>query len=402
MYYTFNNPESNTANAAGTNLANSGASMSGGSYTTDLKTGALVEVILPLLATFGIFLRFYIRLNNSISIKWDDYFILLSLPLTWALWAIWVYITVSIVPATISTLPLERLSGFLLWLWIHDLCNVLAVMLIKISIVIFYYRAFATTQKAKHWLFAIFLLSIIQFIMRVVNVFVSCFPLKDTWENPWSCPSPENGGTDYLHKLTIVAEAFGLFTEFTLLVYPFPFVWKSHLKISKKLALCIVFFTGFVTCATQAVRIYVLEMYLYHPSDFGRDVTAPSLVLCALFETGLGTFVVCMVAIWGPVREYFRRAVGKCKHEEKALPIEEKRRSGRNSRTVVPISSTGGTMTTGTSTLVGVDKGVGEIQVGSPVVSERSGLMTPFVTELEEGEDVEPWGRNIAGMSRVP
>ncbi|KAK6525740.1 hypothetical protein TWF281_010787 [Arthrobotrys megalospora] len=402
MYYTYN-PESNTPNTASLSSSNSGSSMSNSSYTTDLKTGAAAEVILPVLATFGVFLRFYIRIKNSISIKWDDYFILLSLPLTWALWAIWVYITVAIVPATISTLPLERLSKFLLWLWVHDLCNVLAVMLIKVSIVLFYFRAFATTQKAKYWLSAIFLLSIIQFIMRVANIFVSCFPLKDTWENPWNCPSPENGGTDYLHKLTVVTEVFGLFTEFTLLVYPFPFVWKSHLEISKKLALCIVFFTGFVTCATQAVRIYVLEMYLYRPSDLGRDVTAPSLVLCALFETGLGTFVVCVVAIWGPVREYFRGVVGRVKKvgagESDILPMGEKRRSGRNSRTVVPISSLGGTMTTGTSTLVGVDKGAGG-PVGSPVVSERSGLMTPFTTE--DGEEVEPWGRNITRTSRMP
>lgn len=372
--------------------------MSNSGYITDLKTGAAAEVILPILATFGIFLRFYIRIKNSISIKWDDYFILLSLPLTWALWAIWVYITVTIVPATISTLPLDQLSKFLLWLWIHDLCNVLAVMLIKISIVLFYSRAFATTQKAKYWLSGIFLLSILQFIMRIVNIFVSCFPLKDTWENPWNCPSPENGGIDYLHKLTIVTEVFGLFTEFMLLLYPFPFVWKSHLATSKKLALCIVFFTGFVTCATQAVRIYVLEMYLYHPSDLGTDVTAPSLVLCALFETGLGTFVVCVVAIWGPVREYFRGVVGKVKKVgvRDTLPTEEKRRSGRHSKTIVPIISTGGTMTTGTSTLVGVDK---RGEVGSPIVSERSGLMTPFSTE--DGEEVEPWGRNIAGMSRI-
>ncbi|TGJ64412.1 hypothetical protein EYR41_010470 [Orbilia oligospora] len=400
MYYTAYNPESNIPNAASSNSSGS-HSMSNSSYTTDLKTGAAVEVILPVLATFGIFLRFYIRIKNSISIKWDDYFILLSLPLTWALWAIWVYITVTIVPSTISTLPLDRLSKFLLWLWIHDLCNVLAVMLIKISIVLFYYRAFATTQKAKYWLFGIFLLSILQFTMRIVNIFVSCFPLKDTWENPWNCPSPENGGTDYLHKLTIVTEVLGLFTEFMLLIYPFPFVWKSHLEISKKLALCIVFFTGFVTCATQAVRIYVLEMYLYHPSDLGRDVTAPSLVLCALFETGLGTFVICVVAIWGPVREYFRGVLlGKVKNVgmTDSLPTQEKRRSGRNSRTIVPVSSTGGTMTTGTSTLVGgVDKR-GEL-VGSPIVSERSGLMTPYPPE--DLEEMEPWGRNITGMSRT-
>ncbi|KAK6507552.1 hypothetical protein TWF481_005982 [Arthrobotrys musiformis] len=400
MYYTYD-PESNTLNTANLSSGSSSShSMSNSSYTTDLKTGAAAEVILPILATFGIFLRFYIRIKNSISIKWDDYFILLSLPLTWALWAIWVYITVTIVPSTISTLPLDRLSKFLLWLWIHDLCNVLAVMLIKISIVLFYFRAFATTQRAKYWLFAIFLLSILQFIMRMVNIFVSCFPLQDTWENPWNCPSPENGGTDYLHKLTIVTEVFGLVTEFMLLIYPFPFVWKSHLAISKKLALCIVFFTGFVTCATQAVRIYVLEMYLYHPSDLGRDVTAPSLVLCALFETGLGTFVVCMVAIWGPVREYFRGVVrGRKGRVGDSLPTDEKRRSsGRNSRTIAPISSMGDTMTTGTSTLVGVDRKGGEV-LGSPAVSERSGLMTPFPTE--DGEEVEPWGRNIAGMSRV-
>ncbi|KAK6336774.1 hypothetical protein TWF718_009563 [Orbilia javanica] len=396
MYYPYS-PESNIPNTA-ISSGSPGHSMSNSSYTTDLKTGAAAEVILPILATFGIFLRFYIRIKNSISIKWDDYFILLSLPLTWALWAIWVYITVAIVPATISTLPLDRLSKFLLWLWIHDLCNVFAVMLIKVSIVLFYYRAFATTQKAKYWLSAIFLLSILQFIMRVANIFVSCFPLQDTWENPWNCPSPENGGTDYLHKLTIVTEVFGLATEFMLLVYPFPFVWKSHLEISKKLALCIVFFTGFVTCATQAVRIYVLEMYLYHPSDLGRDVTAPSLVLCALFETGLGTFVVCVVAIWGPVREYFRVVVGRVRGvgTQDSLPTEEKRRSARNSRTIIPISSMGGTMTTGTSTLVGVDK---RGEVGSPIVSERSGLMAPL--SPEEGDEIDPWGRNIAGMSRI-
>ncbi|KAF3904770.1 hypothetical protein ABW20_dc0102557 [Dactylellina cionopaga] len=407
MYFEYTPPKSNTNNAAISMASSSDGGSGGGRYTTDLKTGAAAEVILPLLATFGIFLRFHIRIKNSISIKWDDYFILLSLPFTWALWAIWVYITVSIVPSTISSLPLSRLSRFLLWLWIHDLFNVLAVMLIKFSIILFYLRAFATTRKAKYWLYAIFLLSVVQFFMRLANIFVSCFPLKDTWENPWHCPSPDNGGSDYLHKLTIITESFGLVTEFALLAYPVPFVWKSHLRVSKKLALCVVFFTGFVTCATQAVRIYVLEMYLYHPSDLGRDVTAPSLVLCALFETGLGTFVICLVAIWGPVREYAKGFFGKVKRvsmggggsaESSTLPVSEKRRSARNNRTVAQISSSGGgTMTTGTSTLVSVDKGVGGM--GSPVVSERSGLMTP--TSGEEVEE-EPWGRNITTMSKTP
>ncbi|EPS36623.1 hypothetical protein H072_9912 [Dactylellina haptotyla CBS 200.50] len=370
-------------------------------YTTDLKTGAAAEVILPLLATLGVVLRFHIRINNSISIKWDDYLILLSLPLTWALWAIWVYIAVAVVPSTVSTLPLERLSKFLLWLWVHNLINILAVMLIKLSIILFYLRAFATTRKAKNWLYAIFALSIVQFLMRIANLFVSCFPLENTWEEPWSCPGPDNGGSDYLHKLTLVTETFGLITEFILLAYPFPFVWKSHLGASKKLALCVVFFTGFVTCATQAVRIYVLEMYLYHTSDLGRDVTAPTLVLCALFETGLGTFVICLVAIWGPVREYAKGFFGKVKRismlgsPESTLPVSETRRSRRSCTSAPTEFSGGGTMTSGTSTLVGVDKGGGGL--GSPVVNETSGLVTP----LSVVEDVEPWGRNIAGMSRI-
>ncbi|KAF3937473.1 hypothetical protein ABW19_dt0210162 [Dactylella cylindrospora] len=375
-------------------------SQSMSSYTTSLTAGALAEIILPVLATVGIFLRFHIRYINKISIKWDDYFILFSLPFSWALWAIWLYVTIDLVPYTVSTLPLENLTKFLLSLWIHDLCNVIAVMLIKISIMLFYLRAFATTQRSKWILYSIFLLNIIQFVMRIANILISCVPLKNTWENPWSCRA------DYLHALTLVVESFGLITEILLLVYPVPFVWRSHLAITKKLALCVVFFTGFVTCATQAVRIWVLERYLYEPSDFGRDVTAPTLVLCALFETSLGSFVVSVVAIWGPVREWVKGLWGRVRGKEvDAGGDGGGRRHGkkvsRNSDTLGV-----GTTTTGTTGTLVQDEGeeVGRMErvdeekgvVGfsqERVVSERVGLMTP----LPPDDDEQPWGRNVGG-----
>ncbi|KAK6537525.1 hypothetical protein TWF694_011707 [Orbilia ellipsospora] len=351
-------------------------------YTTNLVPTAAVTILLPLLATLGTYLRFHLRLKNSISIKWDDHFILLSLPLTWTLWIIWLYITTNLIPpnSAISSIPPSNLSTFLLLLWIHNLLNIVAVIFIKLSIILFYLRAFATTRTAKYCLYIVYFLSILQFLMRTVNLLVSCFPVQDTWLHPQRCQSSPSHGR-YLHNLTIITESFGLLTEFMLLVYPLPFVWKSHLTVTKKLALCVVFFTGFVTCATQAVRVYVLEMYLYRSSDIGRDVTAPSLVLCAGVETGLGTFVACVVAIWGPVREWIGKVFRKCKGERS---LEEGMIGGNggekrgNVRGGDELGS-GGTMTTGTSTLVGSIS-----EMGSPTISERSGMLSPLAA-------VESW-----------
>ncbi|KAK6346779.1 hypothetical protein TWF696_006888 [Orbilia brochopaga] len=307
-------------------MTSTAASTHTSSYTSSLSAAAAAQIVLPLLATAGVYLRFHIRLTNNISIKWDDHLILLTLPFTWTLWILWLYAIATLVPDAISTIPPANLSKFILILWIHDLLDIIGVMVLKSAVLLFYLRAFATGALAKRALYVLFVMCVVQFLMRLANVLVSCFPLRDTWENPGHCITPENGA--HLHSLTVATEVIGLATEVALLVYPAPVVVRARMMSWRtKAAVCVVFAAGSVACATQGVRVYVVEVWVYGSDDFARDVVAPTLALCAVVEMGLGAFVVCLVAVWGPVRKWmggiYRHWMGDRGRREVVMGVEK-------------------------------------------------------------------------------
>ncbi|KAJ6256956.1 hypothetical protein Dda_7839 [Drechslerella dactyloides] len=298
-------------------------------YTSALPTTAAAQVVLPVLATAGIYLRFHVRIARKIPLRWDDFMILLTLPFTWTLWAVWLYATTLI--SHISILPSPGRARFLLLLWIHDLIYFLGVTVLKSAVLLLYLRLFAKSARSKRVLYILFVACMVQFLMRLAKILVLCFPLHDIWDDPGRCVAPEDGR--YLHRRSVITEMLGLVTEVIMVVFPVPAVLRMRLpSVGRKAAAVAGFLAGGVACAMQGVRVYVVEAWVYKSNDFAREAVAPMLKLCAVAEMGIGTLVVCVVAIWGPMWEWVE-AIWRRRRGDEVLNGETAASSGTEADT---------------------------------------------------------------------
>jgi len=149
---------------------------------------------------------------------------------------------------------LAQTTGALVILWMG------ANALIKLTVLFFYRRIFIGK-----WFnicsLSLIALSVVWFVYAILSWLFYCGThFKEDVEGGWLvCP---------LWGFEIQMGVFALdsFIDFCLLVLPMPFVWKLHLDLKKKLALCIVFLLGGFAFVAGLNNTVIQLVYLTNPT----------------------------------------------------------------------------------------------------------------------------------------
>ena len=116
----------------------------------------------------------------------------------------------------------------------------LAMALVKISVLFFYQRIFATTRKTKRNLWITAGLTAAWFTSMTLVALFECSPIKAAWDigirgkclNRWA--------------FYMGAAVPSIILDLILLCIPVPFLWRLHMGSSQKFALAVTFLLGYL------------------------------------------------------------------------------------------------------------------------------------------------------------
>ena len=120
--------------------------------------------------------------------------------------------------------------------WIYN-C---ALLFIKLSVLCFYQRVFATTRRTRQVLWLTAGITIAWFIGNTFAVLFQCIPARAIWD--------ANVRGKCIHSFAFYLGSAGpsIVLDFVLLFIPVPFLWRLHMRTSQKIALTVTFLLGYL------------------------------------------------------------------------------------------------------------------------------------------------------------
>ncbi|KAK3689902.1 hypothetical protein B0T22DRAFT_514670 [Podospora appendiculata] len=224
------------------------------SQATNIVILMIVFSVLPIIA---VVLRFYARRLQPTKLAWDDWLIIPGLMFTVGL-NVTVIIGVFIANLgghkTAATTR-ETIIASNQISWAIELLNVPAIILVKSSIVMFYYRIF----HAQGRVFLVIVWVLLGLIALRISFFFAgifkCVPIQ----NIWLVNTPgHNGCNEYIldYQVSAISNAV---TDFLILIVPIPFVWQMRLPLRKRIGVIGIFLLGGFTLVAAILRVYFFQ-----------------------------------------------------------------------------------------------------------------------------------------------
>ena len=254
----------------------------------------IVNIIFITLVILVVGLRYYTRLRITRSFGQDDVVIGLSLIPTFAL--------------TVVVLVADNHYGWNRHSWdLHahngphgyKLClsaQVLffwAATLNKMSLLLFYKRL--TGPCTPLWYRRVIVLGLAFHAMMLTAFFLvainACKPLSAFWTPLATYPHHCIDEGMYMMSFGIIT----VFLDFFLLLLPIPIVWSLDLAKKQRIAVCCLFFIGFIVCIAGIVQIYYVNRALVRSYD--ETWEGWPLWICSAVEVDLGILCVSVPAI---------------------------------------------------------------------------------------------------------
>ncbi|KAM0163187.1 hypothetical protein ACHAPC_005449 [Botrytis cinerea] len=216
--------------------------------------GVVANVILVVLATIIVSLRFYARKRSKVALQADDWLILFCLVCSIALCVECIYAAASgLRGVQLSTLNFPDIERFFEVQFADTLICHFVYGLIKISVVVFYKRIFTSRTFvicANTVLGMISLYMILSFFLFLF----SAHPVASYWNT-----SPELIGTQFIldvPNLVIACAAVDIFLDIAVLSLPFPVIKGLHMPTEKKVYVSGVFLLGAFCLISSCIRLY--------------------------------------------------------------------------------------------------------------------------------------------------
>lgn len=133
----------------------------------------------------------------------------------------------------------------------------LGVVIIKLSVLLFYRRLFGHNNPTLQAIVRYFIL--FQIIFAIASIFafaLVCHPIRAWWTVPLranSCPT--------FHQMAMISVSLRVVTatcDIAVLLLPMPLVRRLPFPAKKRFGLAVVFFLGFVACVIAIVRLALL------------------------------------------------------------------------------------------------------------------------------------------------
>ncbi|EGR51612.1 PTH-type GPCR protein, partial [Trichoderma reesei QM6a] len=253
-----------------------------------VKTHLIINSVLVGAAVVIVGFRVFARIVTGAKLWWDDYLILLSMPLGIGMLVIQgLYAPMGVGRQISETQP--NLVIILKLTIAYALSYTSCITIIKLSILCFYLRVFPNSKLRIATQIVIGIVSLWG-LGSVLMFFFVCRPFEATW-------NPLVGGTCADRIATFLAVgAYNIISDIIILTLPLRTIWTLNTRSQMKVALTILFLTGLLVSVVAVCRIITLT-HLNMDNVTGTMVWADFL---STLEANLGIICVSLPML-GPL-----------------------------------------------------------------------------------------------------
>lgn len=251
------------------------------------KSTTVVGLVFGPLAIFAVIFRCYSRYSITKKLEYDDLIIIAAALAISGLIVtdvkncangfgrhLW-----NINPALIA----ELLKVF----WISEFLYIIAITLIKVSILLFYLRIFPSKS---FWVIdSIVMASVIAFGFAISLVVVfQCKPVSGAWDRLIHSKCVN------INALAYATGSISITQDVVILILPIPQLVSLKMNIRKKLNLLFMFSLGIIACITSIVRLkYIVAFGDSRDPTFDNAIPA----IWSLVEVSIATICACLPAM---------------------------------------------------------------------------------------------------------
>ncbi|PNP47022.1 hypothetical protein THARTR1_10527 [Trichoderma harzianum] len=200
------------------------------------------------LAVAAVILRVVCRKLAKIRFWLDDWFIIVSLLFSGGFtFTVTIYMVNNGFCKHIWAGPPDATRDWALGLFTTEFTYTFSLMFIKFSILAFYWRIFSIQFIDKLLLWVLAGMVACWTVASILTSVFQCVPISALWQqfdpvHPTD-PSTFTCGVD-IHKLFIGKTVPHIITDILILLFPVPYIWGLHLRMSQKIATACVFMLG--------------------------------------------------------------------------------------------------------------------------------------------------------------
>ncbi|KAI1853311.1 hypothetical protein JX265_000190 [Neoarthrinium moseri] len=211
-----------------------------------------------------VFVRLVVRRNK---LWWDDWLVMASL-----IWsgAFMFDVTCYMVPQGLGkhiwVAPADALKSYFLGLFIAEWTYTLSLVLVKCSILAFYWRIFSAEPKTRLFIYIMAGMVLSWGIAVILVTIFQCLPVNAFWMR-YDLVNPMQA-SEYTCGVGVKEFFIGnaipnILTDFLMILVPLPSIYRLYLPRSQKYAIMGIFVVGLFVTAVSIVRLqYVLALDL--------------------------------------------------------------------------------------------------------------------------------------------
>ncbi|KAG9231786.1 hypothetical protein BJ875DRAFT_105796 [Amylocarpus encephaloides] len=213
--------------------------------------------ILVSLASLVVAIRCYSRIKLDIGMGADDWAMVAALSTYIIESGTSIGITNNKFGQHLYYLTTREVMIALKYFYITEIFFLLSIMLIKVSILLFFIRIFPGGNHRK-MIWGLMALLLITHMTSVCTAIFQCVPFRGNWEN-WMYKSPPVKCIN-VYAAILASAGSSLALDILILVFPIPILWKLKLAWNKKIQLLLIFSVGIFVVICACARIPTLKL----------------------------------------------------------------------------------------------------------------------------------------------
>lgn len=194
---------------------------------------------LLVLATSAVILRLISRRISALPFWWDDVAITLSLLVSYGCSALAFVDARAGVGRHFETVSENHVVLLFKTTVAYEILYSICITLVKISILLFYYRLFAVRKGFQRTIFVALALVTCWCLVIVLLNILQCIPVKAAWIRPFPHSKCINNNASLLGTAIT-----NVIIDLAILILPIEPIWRLNLTIRRKLALTAIFCLG--------------------------------------------------------------------------------------------------------------------------------------------------------------
>ncbi|OQE29505.1 hypothetical protein PENSTE_c002G02241 [Penicillium steckii] len=247
-------------------------------------------------ATIVVVLRFVARYVSRAGLWWDDYTIVISLVLNWAMDALrWAQVLQFGLGKHNYQITDETFQSFGKTFIGSQVLYFLTAVFTKVSLLLLYYRIFGVVRAFRWALWISFGLVIAYFISCTIVSIISCSPVAKFWD-----PSLPGYCIDEVAFFRWNGFA-NMALDILVLCLPYPMAWRLQTSVRQKIILTGIFLLGSFVCVVSVLRIVSFDFTTL------EDVTYVSVnpSTWSSIEQSVGVICACLPTLRPLVRTLY-------------------------------------------------------------------------------------------------